>query len=158
MMPASYLNALVGGTLIGLAAGFLLLFNGRILGISGIAGVFSTKIVGLLRCGLFRKGKVTLEQSRAEILWRALFLGGLLVGGGILFRYFPQHAPQPSPAGLTVVAVAGLLVGIGSRMGMGCTSGHGICGMARGSGRSLLATIFFMSAGVVTVWLVKRWV
>ncbi|MBN8231273.1 YeeE/YedE family protein [Corallococcus macrosporus] len=132
-----FLPPLLGGILIGLASSLLLLFNGRIAGISGIAG-------GLLL------------PPRGELAWRAAFVGGL-VGGGLLLRaLFPQvfGAPVVTGAGLTVLA--GLLVGFGTRLGNGCTSGHGVCGLARGSLRSFVATGTFMVTGALTVFLVHH--
>ena len=128
------ISALVGGILIGVSAALLLLLNGRIAGISGI-------IAGLV------------QSDRREIAWRAAFLGGVLLApffyvlfGGSLPRVFIS-----SSAGLIVVA--GLLVGFGTRLGSGCTSGHGVCGISRGSPRSLVATGIFMITAVVTVFL-----
>jgi uncharacterized membrane protein YedE/YeeE len=127
---------LAGGALIGASASALLLFNGRIAGISGIFG-------GLLL------------PARGEVLWRGLFFGGLLAGGFLLVALFPGAIEAPRTSwGLTVLA--GLLVGVGTRIGGGCTSGHGVCGLSRLSVRSLAATLTFMALGVVTATLVHH--
>ncbi|MBN1207159.1 MAG: YeeE/YedE family protein [Myxococcaceae bacterium] len=133
-----FLTALMGGALIGLSASLLLLFNGRIAGISGIAG-------GLLA-----------HRTRAELSWRITFLLGL-VGGGFLVRaLWPQALGAPTVPGAAWVVAAGLLVGIGTKLGNGCTSGHGVCGISRGATRSIVATLTFMATGAVTVFLVRH--
>jgi uncharacterized protein len=130
------ISALFGGLLIGLAAAALLLVNGRILGVSGIAG-------GLL-------------QPRAgDTGWRLAFIAGLLVPPLVLGLTGITDAPKFSGS-LWVIALAGLLVGFGSRMGSGCTSGHGICGMARLSTRSIVATLCFVLTGFLTVYLTRH--
>lgn len=129
-------SSLAGGALIGLSASLLLLGSGRIAGISGIAGQL---LLGV----------------RGERAWRALFLLGL-VASGLAFALFEPRALGESPRSLAVIALAGLLVGVGTRLGSGCTSGHGVCGLSRLSPRSLIATLTFILAGVVTVTLV-RW-
>ncbi|WP_437946526.1 YeeE/YedE family protein [Sorangium sp. So ce296] len=125
---------LVGGALIGLSASLLLLFNGRVAGISGIFG-------GLL----FRE--------RGDTAWRAAFVVGLLLGGLALAAAHPAAFP---PAGggrsLGLLVAAGLLVGLGARLGNGCTSGHGVCGLSRLSLRSLVATMTFMATAAATVY------
>jgi len=130
------LNSLLGGMLIGLAASLLILLNGRIAGISGILG-------GLLTA----KGNDT--------NWRLAFLSGLIVAPLI---YGAVHALPAVTinAGNTTILIAGLLVGIGTRYGSGCTSGHGVCGIARLSPRSIAATCAFILAGVVTVFLARQ--
>jgi len=130
------LASLGGGILIGLAAALLLLANGRVAGISGIAG-------GLLR------------PARGDIGWRLAFLLGLVAAplAWLAFQAMPPAQIDHSPALLTV---SGLLVGIGTRFGNGCTSGHGVCGIARFSPRSLVATLGFMLAGFVTVYAVRH--
>lgn len=131
------LQALAGGVLVGLSASALLLANGRIAGISGIAG-------GLLGGGDGDAG------------WRATFLLGLVAGGALL-RVVDPGSFGPTPAGSTgLVALSGLLVGFGSRLGSGCTSGHGVCGLSRRSGRSLVATITFISTGALAVLVASR--
>lgn len=132
-----YVRALLGGALIGVAASMLLLFNGRIAGISGIVG-------GLLR-----------PAGRA-IGWRAAFVGGLAVGGVVLALAWPSTIAAPTGRGFAVIAVAGLLVGIGVRMGSGCTSGHGVCGIGRASPRSVVATLTFMATGMLIASLFGR--
>ncbi|QCG99121.1 YeeE/YedE family protein (plasmid) [Azospirillum sp. TSA2s] len=129
-------SAAIGGLLIGLSAALLWVAKGRIAGISGILGGF-----GALRPG--------------DIAWRALFLVGLMTApllygaaGGAL----PESASHTGP---TLLIVAGLLVGFGTRLGSGCTSGHGVCGLARLSPRSLAATALFMVSAAVTVFVVR---
>ena len=129
-------TALGGGLLIGLAAAMFVLFNGRIAGISGILG-------GLLRPAPGERG------------WRIAFLLGLIAAPLV----YTLAAPLPAmriDAGTGTLIAAGLLVGIGTRYGAGCTSGHGVCGLARGSARSLAATLAFMGAGFATVFIVRH--
>ena len=128
--------ALAGGMLIGLAAAILILFNGRIAGISGIAG-------GLLR------------PRPGDVAWRLAFLAGLLATP-LLYRLFHVLPEARVEAGTPALLVAGLLVGLGVRYGAGCTSGHGVCGLSRWSLRSLAATAAFMAAGFVTVYLLRH--
>lgn len=130
------LNSLLGGVLIGLAASMLILFNGRIAGISGILG-------GLLTA----KGNDT--------NWRLAFLSGLIVAP-LLYGAVHVLPAVTINAGNTTIIIAGLLVGIGTRYGSGCTSGHGVCGIARLSPRSIAATCAFILAGVVTVFLARQ--
>ena len=133
VLPDAYMHSLVGGVLIGLSATGLLLFNGRIAGISGIVG-------GLLS---------PLESEDRG--WRLGFLGGLLVGGAVLAAREPELFAITIERSTGAVVAAGLLVGFGTRLGAGCTSGHGVCGISRGSPRSIAATLTFMAvAGVVT--------
>nr|WP_145548542.1 YeeE/YedE family protein [Variovorax boronicumulans] len=128
--------ALVGGLLIGLAAAILVLCNGRIAGISGILG-------GLLRPGTGDTG------------WRLAFLAGLV--GAPLVYALVAALPRPQiDAGWGTLVAAGLLVGLGTRYGAGCTSGHGVCGLSRLSPRSLVATLAFMGAGFATVYVVRH--
>lgn len=127
--------ALIGGALIGLAATLLLLLNGRIAGISGIVGGALKRPVG-------------------DTAWRWWFVVGLLIAGVTAMSVAPVSARTDFP--LSLVAVSGLIVGIGTRLGSGCTSGHGVCGMARLSGRSIGATITFLITGMITVALVTR--
>lgn len=129
-------TALGGGVLIGLAAAGLLLFNGRIAGISGIVG-------GLLR------------PQQGETAWRVAFVAGLLLAP-LAWRATVGLPVSQLDAGAVQLVVAGLLVGIGTRLGAGCTSGHGVCGLARGSPRSAVATGAFMLAGFCTVYIVRH--
>ena len=129
-------TSLAGGVMIGTAAAMLLLLNGKIAGISGILG-------GLLR------------PRAGDIGWRVAFILGLVVAP-LLYQL---AAPLPSlqiDAGTPLLIVAGLLVGVGTRYGSGCTSGHGVCGLSRLSPRSLVATAAFMAAGFVTVFVVRH--
>jgi len=131
--------SLSGGLLIGLSAALLLYSHGRIAGISGIAG-------GLLS-----------RPSRGDIQWRWSFLSGLVLSGLVMAWFMPEAFAIRlirSPASLIV---AGLLVGFGSRLGNGCTSGHGVCGISRLSPRSLAATLTFMATGALTVFIVQTW-
>lgn len=129
-------SALAGGAIIGGAVALLLLFNGRIAGISGITG-------GLLSTG------------RPGAGWRAAFLGGLLISPW-LYAAAAALPPGEVAAGSGWLAIAGLLVGVGTRLGSGCTSGHGVCGVARLAPRSLAATAVFMLLGFTTVWLMRH--
>ncbi|MDQ3060813.1 MAG: YeeE/YedE family protein [Pseudomonadota bacterium] len=129
-------SALAGGALIGLAAALLLLLNGRIAGISGVLG-------GLLR------------PVRGDIAWRAAFVLGL-VGAPLVYGLL-QELPAPQiDADYAALTIAGLLVGVGTRYGSGCTSGHGVCGISRLSPRSLVATVCFMAAGFATVFVLHH--
>jgi uncharacterized membrane protein YedE/YeeE len=128
--------ALIGGVLIGLASALLMLFDGKVAGISGILG-------GLLR------------PAPGDATWRGTFIAGLLLGG-LALRFVKPEVFGPSIASLGAVAAAGVIVGYGTRLGNGCTSGHGVCGNSRLSVRSMLATVTFILTGAVTVFLVKR--
>ena len=129
-------SALGGGLLIGTAAAAFVMFNGRIAGISGILG-------GLLR------------PAPGDIAWRVAFLAGLLLAP--LLYQLVTALPQVriGASGVTLVA-AGLLVGLGTRYGAGCTSGHGVCGLSRRSPRSLVATVSFMTAGFALVYMARH--
>ncbi|MFL4558651.1 YeeE/YedE family protein [Yersinia kristensenii] len=129
-------SALAGGVLLGIAVIILLFCNGRIAGISGILG-------GLL------------PPKAGDTSWRVAFILGL-IAAPVIYSLFTALPVIQIDAGLPVLIVAGLLVGIGTRYGAGCTSGHGVCGLARFSPRSLLATLSFMFAGFGTVWLVRH--
>ena len=135
-MNPSYINGLTGGILIGLAAALLLWCNGRIAGISGIAG----SLLGRPKPG--------------EFGWRALFIAGLPLGAG-LYALLGPGLNIRIDAGPGLLIAAGLLVGFGTRMGSGCTSGHGICGIARLSPRSITATLVFMATGMVAVYILR---
>jgi len=130
------LSSFAGGTLIGVAAALLLVANGRIAGSSGIVG-------GLLR------------RPAGDTAWRALFVAGLL-GGGVVLQLVRPSAIGPSLVGVPLLVVAGLLVGFGTSMGSGCTSGHGVCGIGRLSPRSIVATVTFMLAGAVTTYVLRH--
>ena len=133
-MTESYWHGLFGGMLIGLAAVLLYGFNGRIMGVSGILSRL-------------------LQKPAPDWPWRLSFVVGLILGGAA-YR-FPLNV-HIQASYLTIV-VAGLLVGFGTVLGNGCTSGHGICGIARFSKRSIVATLVFMAAGIVTVLLKRIW-
>jgi uncharacterized membrane protein YedE/YeeE len=129
-------TALIGGMLIGLAAAMFALLNGRVAGISGVLG------------GLFK-------PTRGDIGWRLAFIGGL-VGASLVYRLFAALPAVQIDASYVALIVAGLLVGVGTRYGSGCTSGHGVCGLSRLSPRSLVATLSFMGAGFATVFVVRH--
>ncbi|TWG38217.1 hypothetical protein ATF69_2159 [Acidovorax delafieldii] len=128
--------ALAGGVLLGLASALFVLLNGRILGISGIVG-------GLLR------------PRAGDMGWRLAFVLGMLVAPGLYWLVLGPTQPRID-ANWGMVVIAGLLVGVGTRYGSGCTSGHGVCGLSRMSPRSLVATLAFMGAGFVTVFLIRH--
>ncbi|MEO8935983.1 MAG: YeeE/YedE family protein [Burkholderiaceae bacterium] len=129
-------SALAGGILIGIAAAMFVLLNGRIAGISGILG-------GLLK------------PAAGDIAWRVAFLGGL-VAAPMLMMLAGRRPDIRIDAGFGALIAAGLLVGLGTRYGSGCTSGHGVCGLSRLSPRSLVATLSFMGAGFVTVFAIRH--
>ena len=131
-MKPEFINALVGGMLIGLAS---LIASGATGKIAGISGVFS-------KLFSFKPG---------DTLWRGLFLLGLVAGDALVF--FLLHPSYQPVVSLPVIAVSGLLVGFGTRLGGGCTSGHGVCGMGLGAKDSIVATLTFMAAGFVTVYI-----
>lgn len=134
--------ALYGGLIIGLAAALLMLFNGRIMGISGIAGTFINMV--------FTPSARNAQSG--EFAWRGFFIVGMLLGGLILAQFTSIFTDASMVSSNPVlVVVAGLLVGVGTRLGLGCTSGHGICGIARLSGRSVIATVIFIAAGMAAV-------
>ena len=129
-------SALIGGMLIGLAAAMFALLNGRVAGISGVLG------------GLF-------NPMRGDIGWRVAFVGGL-VSASLVYGLFATLPAVQIDASYVALIAAGLLVGVGTRYGAGCTSGHGVCGLSRLSPRSLVATLSFMGAGFVTVFVVRH--
>jgi len=131
------LTAFFGGALIGVSVTLLLWFNGRLAGVSGIMnGVFNS--------------------PRDEMIWRLLFLGGLIIGAFLFNRLHPGFVSLRQGYPWYLLLVGGFLVGFGTRMGGGCTSGHGICGIARFSQRSIVATLLFMSTGIATVFMVRH--
>lgn len=145
-MNISYVHGLIGGMLIGAAAVILFWFNGRIMGVSGI----TSRLLGphTEHSHLFAKPDI-------DFWWRLAFVLGLVSGGFIYKLKFPITVVIDA-SGWGLIA-AGLLVGFGTVIGNGCTSGHGICGMARLSKRSIVATIVFMIVGILTVWIKRIW-
>ena len=136
-IPTDWINALLGGVLIGVSVSLMLFWNGRVVGISGIVnGVISPK--------------------NGDTFWRVLFLIGLIMGGFVLRQLNPEVFENTLKSEAWTVIVAGLLVGFGTVMGSGCTSGHGVCGISRLSPRSLVATIVFIVAGVLSVVIFKK--
>ncbi|MFE4106045.1 YeeE/YedE family protein [Almyronema epifaneia] len=136
MVAFNWMTALTGGALIGLSATLLLAFNGRIAGISGIVN-----------------GAIAFTRSE---IWRWFFIAGLLLGGA-LYEY--GLATQPTPTSTfspSAMIIGGFLVGFGTRLGSGCTSGHGVCGLGRLSGRSLVAVLVFLTTGLITVFLTRH--
>ncbi len=131
------LSALTGGLLIGLSAALLILYNGRIAGISGIVG-------GLLQ-----------RLQTGDVGWRAAFVLGLVLAP-VLYRAAAVLPEIRIDAGWAVLLLAGVLVGYGARLGSGCTSGHGVCGLSRLSPRSLVATLTFMATGFITVYAIRH--
>ena len=129
-------TALIGGALIGAAAAAFVVFNGRIAGVSGILG-------GLLR------------PARGDIAWRAAFVAGL-VAAPLAYGVFAALPAIRVDTDIAVLIVAGLLVGVGTRYGSGCTSGHGVCGISRLSPRSIVATLAFMAAGFAAVFVTRH--
>ena len=130
-------SALLGGLLIGIASALLMVLNGRVAGISGILGG-------------------ALAGSVADTAWRLAFLAGL-IAAPILMIGVGRSVPEPQmPASWLVVVAAGLLVGFGARLGGGCTSGHGVCGIARLSARSIAATVIFMASAIVVVAITRH--
>ena len=129
-------QSLGGGLMIGLAVSLLIVFKGRIAGISGILG-------GLL------------HANTVDVAWRVAFLAGLVLAP-MVYGYFGSLPTVEIAANTTTLVIAGLLVGLGTRYGAGCTSGHGICGVARLSPRSLVATAIFMVSAMLTVYVVRH--
>ena len=133
ILEFSWLPALAGGIMIGTASALLMAFNGRVAGISGILG-------GLL------------SRWSPDQWWRLTFLLGLVLGGGVAFYWATEAFIDITENGTMEVLAAGLLVGLGTRIGSGCTSGHGVCGIGRLSIRSLVATLVFVGSGMLTVF------
>lgn len=131
---------LLGGLMIGVAVSLMLFLNGRITGVSGIV---SGMITGAS------------SKPRGDFLWRLLFCLGLVLGGSVLVQVFPESIPSHIDRDVSILIIAGLLVGFGTVMGSGCTSGHGICGLSRFSPRSLISTLTFMGFGVLSATLFR---
>jgi uncharacterized membrane protein YedE/YeeE len=130
------INAIIGGSIIGIAVSLMLLFNGRVTGISGIVSG-------------------AINPKNGDTAWRLFFLIGLISGGLALNFIYPQSFIQHSSTTTIDYIIAGVLVGFGTLLGSGCTSGHGVCGLARFSLRSLIATVTFISFGVISVLIFK---
>ncbi|MSR16821.1 MAG: YeeE/YedE family protein [Methylococcaceae bacterium] len=129
-------SAFLGGSLIGLSAALLMYFNGRVAGISGMMA-----------------GAVDVRNSDNH--WRLFFLVGLILSA-VIFNIFVPHAPATYSRSTLLLVVSGILVGYGTRLGSGCTSGHAICGVARFSIRSITATIIFMAVAMLTVFVIRH--
>lgn len=138
-MEQSWIHAIYGGLLVGLAAAILLATYGRVLGVSGIVGRIS-------------------DFNKYDTAWRALFFIGTVVGGYLGFRLWPEHFAtiRNSDPDYLRLAVAGVIVGVGTKMANGCTSGHGVCGIGRLSPRSVFATMTFIGFGMATVAIIGR--
>lgn len=132
-----WINALGGGVIIGIAVSLMLLWNGRITGISGITNGILLSVKG-------------------DTQWRLFFVGGLILGGFVLKSIQPQFFINTLNTDIWTTVVAGLLVGFGTILGNGCTSGHGVCGISRLSPRSIVATIVFILAGIISVAIFKQ--
>lgn len=129
-------SAFLGGSLIGLSAALLMYFNGRIAGISGmVAGV--------------------LDLKNSENRWRLFFLVGL-IATAVIVNFFAPHGEASYSRSTLLLIISGILVGFGTRMGNGCTSGHAVCGMARLSTRSIVATLIFMGVAILTVFITRH--
>ncbi len=131
------ISALLGGALIGLSASVLLFTHGKVAGISGIYGSL-------------------IHRATSDRSFQLMFIGGLVLAGAVLRLLAPAAFATTWSATLPITLVAGVLVGLGTRLGSGCTSGHGVCGLARLSVRSLVATGAFMTSGIVTVFVVRH--
>lgn len=129
-------SALAGGMVIGIATAILLLLAGRIAGISGIVG------------GLFK-------LHGGDMGWRIAFVSGLIMAP-LIWQLFSELPPIQIDTSYGLLALAGLIVGIGTRYGSGCTSGHGVCGLSRMSPRSIVATLIFITTGVATVYVIRH--
>ena len=137
MAEFNWMTALGGGILIGLSSVILLAFSGRIMGVSGMVNNLVTPMAG-------------------GTTWRLYLLGGMMLGGA-LYEYVLASSPTPAFAFAPIaMIVGGLLVGFGTRMGSGCTSGHGVCGLGRLSPRSLAAVVTFLTTGILTVYIVRH--
>jgi uncharacterized membrane protein YedE/YeeE len=137
LAPATVLPALAGGVLIGLGTLIGAAASGIPPGISGLCA----EILG---------------SARGEVAWRAVFILGMVAGGIAVFQFLPASAAFNPPESLATMTAAGLLVGVGTRVGGGCTSGHGVCGIGLGSKRGFIATLLFMVVAMVTVYVVQH--
>jgi uncharacterized protein len=126
----------IGGILVGIAATVLLWFNGRIAGISGIFN-----------------GMIT-SRKKGDVLWRVLFILGMVAGGFVHQQFDPSYQPLGAP--IWVLVLGGLIVGYGTSMGSGCASGHGVCGLGRLSVRSMYAVVTFLSTGILTTYFIEH--
>lgn len=135
-MELNWIVPLAGGMLIGLSATLLLLCNGRIAGISGMIN-----------------GAITFKPEQA---WRWIFMAGMLLGGAIYEYLWAQQPTPTSTFAPWLMLIGGFLVGFGTRLGNGCTSGHGVCGLGRLSFRSLIAVITFLSTAIITVYITNH--
>lgn len=129
-------NALIGGAIIGIAASLMMLFNGRVTGISGI-------VSGIV------------QPKKSDLLWRVFFIAGLLIGGVVIGLLRPEAFVQQSSAVWGDYIFAGIMVGFGTLLGNGCTSGHGVCGISRMSIRSIMATVTFIVFGMLSLLVFK---
>ena len=129
-------SALAGGAVVGIAVASLMLLNGRVAGISGIVG------------GLFK-------MQKGDMDWRIAFVAGL-IAAPLVWQLFASLPAIRIDGGYAAMAIAGLVVGIGTRYGSGCTSGHGVCGLSRLSPRSIIATLVFMGTGFATVYVIRH--
>jgi len=136
-----YLLATIGGGLIGISAIVMMAFLGRVTGISGLFWVAANQLV---------------EEKFKQIPWQLIFMFGLVLGAVIAHQLFGITIPAVSDSGTAWAIIAGLVVGFGTNLGSGCTSGHGVCGISRLSLRSVSATIVFMFFGIATVYVVKH--
>ena len=136
-MSNEWMMALLGGALIGISASLMLLWNGRVTGISGIVN-----------------GVIT--PAKGDTAWRWYFIGGLITGGLTIQFVKPSAFSGQLETGTWTIVAAGLLVGFGTILGSGCTSGHGVCGISRLSPRSLIATFVFIGAGVLAVVVLRK--
>lgn len=132
------LSSLVGGLLIGVAATMLMMGLGRIMGATGI-------ISGLL-----------FSENKAEAAWRAALIAGMIAAPGLIYTVTGTMPPLDIPVSPTMVAIGGVIVGLGASIGSGCTSGHGVCGLSRLSIRSLAAVVTFMTTAAVTVFIIRH--
>jgi len=139
VIPIDWLFGLAGGALIGVSATLLMLFNGRVAGISGVVGAVLSPVA-----------------DRSERRWRLAFVTGLVLSGALLYRVAPAAFGAVAAVPTAHVVAAGLLVGFGTQLGRGCTSGHGVCGISRWSVRSIVGVVTFMLSGGVTVYLLHH--